>query len=228
QKLALLREVKLTEAPNGDVPISISNESYRRNSSTTRSRDTSTTKSFPAHCLFPTVGVSSSGPFDHKTCLSNLSPSPTNRSGTNSSGLSNIFGSLVANGWNPKIISPSLTLKAASWLSMMRSRFALPYCSGTGGSIRSDSYTTDFIRGICSMAAIVTLPPLALTTDLISLANWVWSLTPARPINFTTLGKKIFIPPKELKQVANTKLWQASSLEMPNLSASSSTGPEDS
>jgi hypothetical protein len=98
QKVALLRDVREMEAPNADVPISISKESYRRNNSTTRSLDTKTTKSFPAHCLFPTVGFSVSGPFDHSTWLSNLSPSPTNRSGTNSSALSNILGSLVANG----------------------------------------------------------------------------------------------------------------------------------
>uniref|UniRef100_A0A2P2MXZ1 Uncharacterized protein n=1 Tax=Rhizophora mucronata TaxID=61149 RepID=A0A2P2MXZ1_RHIMU len=39
------------------------------------------------------------------------------------------------------------------------------------------------------------------------------------------VGKKSLSPPKELKQVAKRMLWQASSREMPSLSASSSTGP---
>ncbi|KAG5544365.1 hypothetical protein RHGRI_016946 [Rhododendron griersonianum] len=194
-------------APNGDFPTSISNESYLRKNSTTSSLDTSTTKSFPAHCLFPAVGLSVSGPLLHSTCLSSPSPSsPTNRPGTNSSDLSKIFGSLVANGWNPNSISPSLTSNAASWLSITMSRFARPNCSGTGGSIRSDSYTTDFISSIFSIDPIVTSPPLDRTTDLISCANSVCNFTPALPIHFIMLGKNIFMPPNELKHVANNKL----------------------
>ncbi|RDX92361.1 hypothetical protein CR513_25526, partial [Mucuna pruriens] len=107
------------------------------------------------------------------------------------------------------------------------SLFALPNCSGTGGSMRNASYTTDFISGMFSIAAIVISPPEAFTADRISRASRACSFTPARPIHFNTFGKKSFIPPKELKHVANNKLWQASSRVIPNRSASSSTDPED-
>ncbi|GER42663.1 isocitrate dehydrogenase 1, partial [Striga asiatica] len=195
--------------------------------STTSILAASTTKSFPAHCLLSTVGAPLSGPFDHTTCRSSLSPSsPTNLPGTNSSARSKIRGSRVANGWNPYSISPSLTSYAASCDSTTRSRRARPYCDGTGGSIRSASYTTDFTSGIPSMAAIVTGPGPGPTADRTSSARRAWTPAPARPIHFIMLGNRIFIPPKELKHVVKTKLWQASSRPIPSFSACSRTAVE--
>nr|AFK39170.1 unknown [Medicago truncatula] len=56
------------------------------------------------------------------------------------------------------------------------------------------------------MAAIVISPPADLTASLISVANFVCNLTPPRPIHFIKLGKNSFIPPNELKHVANNRL----------------------
>lgn len=134
--LAFFKDVNVIFAPNPDSLISKSNESYRLKTSTTNNLVINTIKSFPAHCLFPTVGLSVSGPLDHITYFNNASPSPTNLSGTNSSGRSNTFGSLVANGWYPNNISPFLTWKVASCDSMVKSHLAFAYCGGTGGSMR--------------------------------------------------------------------------------------------
>jgi hypothetical protein len=100
-----------------------------------------------------------------------------------------------------------------------RTTFALLYCNATGAS-----YTTYFINGICSIAPIV---PFSLFDVLISSANlWSW-LTSLIQFTSRKLGGKIFIPPNELKHVANKRLWTTYSLDTPSPTASSKTGPID-
>jgi len=197
--------------------------SYRKKNSTKYSLHRSTTRFFAGHCLLSGVGSSVSRPLDHNTWFNSFSPSgPTNLLATNSSARSNILGSLVANGWYPKIISPFLISYAASWLSTTRSFLAFAYWNGTAGSILSASYTTDLVKVILSNARRLT-PFSSLTTVLISSASCLCKPSPPNPIHLIKIGNWFTNPPCALNPNVNTRLWHASSLFIPNRSASSSS-----
>ncbi|KAJ0522991.1 hypothetical protein HanIR_Chr10g0488871 [Helianthus annuus] len=88
---------------------------------------------------------------------------------------------------------------------MMISSLAVAYWNGTGGSIRSASYTADLVNGIFSKVEKVTSPSV-FTTDLISSANRRCKVTPPVEIHLISDGNKTFMPPNALKAARNTRL----------------------
>ncbi|BAS76607.1 Os02g0110101 [Oryza sativa Japonica Group] len=178
-----------------------------------------TTTSLAAHCLFPGDGSPVSGPLDQYTYCSSASPSsPRNLSGTNSSGRSNTAGSRMASGWYPHSSSPLPTSYAAPPCDRStKSRRARPNCSGTGGCIRSTSYTVDRTSAISLTAANPASPPSPppSTRRTSSRSRRRRSSRPGLPTSMTRNGRNTEKPPNALKPSTKRMLLMASSLLMP-------------